>query len=182
MVEYARDRTADDSAWLVGDAEAIPLATASVDLIFSSLAVQWCQQPQQLFAELARVLKPGGRCVFTSLGPDTLCELRQAWATVDARQHVNSFLPTDTLAAAARLAPQINLALRTERYQMQYARVGELLAELKTLGAHNMNRDRPAGLTSRRSLQGMLQSYEAHRDSGLLPATYEVIFGEVEKI
>ena len=60
--------------------------------------------------------------------------------------------------------------------------MGELLSELKTLGAHNMNRDRPAGLTSRRALQGMLAAYEAQREEGVLPATYEVVFGEVYKL
>ena len=83
--------------WLVADAEALPLVNDSVDLVFSSLALQWCYRPDHLFAELARVLKPGGICVFTSLGPDTLRELRAAWAAVDAHQHVNAFLPAGEL-------------------------------------------------------------------------------------
>jgi len=76
MVDYARRRCGDDCDWLVADAEALPLGSASVDLVFSSLALQWCYRPEHLFAELARVLRPGGLCVFTSLGPDTLKELR----------------------------------------------------------------------------------------------------------
>jgi malonyl-CoA O-methyltransferase len=64
---------------------------------------------------------------------------------------------------------------------MEYQRVGDLLAELKTLGAHNMNRARPAGLTGRRALQGMLEAYEAWREDGMLPATYDVLFGILEK-
>lgn len=182
MIEYARAQVAGDGNWLVGDAESLPLATDSVDLVFSSLAIQWCHRPQQLFAELARVLRPGGRCVFTTLGPDTLRELRSAWAAVDDRQHVNSFLPSQQLAAAAASVPGIRLSLETRRHCMQYTRVGELLAELKSLGAHNMNRGRPAGLTSRKTLQGMLQAYESWRVDGLLPATYDVIFGMVETI
>jgi malonyl-CoA O-methyltransferase len=182
MVEYARAHAAGGAHWLVGDAESLPLAADSVDLVFSSLAIQWCHRPQQLFAELGRVLRPGGRCVFTTLGPDTLRELRQAWAAVDDRQHVNTFLPPQQLAAAAASVPGIRLSLRARRHCMQYARVGELLAELKTLGAHNMNRGRPEGLTSRKTLQGMLQAYEQWRVEGLLPATYDVIFGVVETI
>ena len=64
---------------------------------------------------------------------------------------------------------------------MEYARVRDLLDELKTLGAHNMNRSRQTGLTSRRALQGMLQAYECVRSEGLLPATYDVIFGVLKK-
>jgi malonyl-CoA O-methyltransferase len=182
MIAYARERFGADKLWLVGDAEALPLAAGSVDLVFSSLAFQWCYQPQKLFAELARILSPGGRCLFTSLGPDTLHELRTAWAAVDAHQHVNRFLPLAELEKAARRVPGMHLSLDREFHRMEYNRVGELLAELKTLGAHNMNRDRPAGLTSRRVMQGMLEAYEAQRDSGVLPATYEVIFGEVRRI
>jgi malonyl-CoA O-methyltransferase len=65
---------------------------------------------------------------------------------------------------------------------MEYTRVRDLLDELKALGAHNMNRSRPQGLTSRRALQGMLQAYESQRSNGLLPATYDVIFGEFRKL
>ena len=181
MVEYARNRCADDCAWLVADAEALPLASESVDLVFSSLAVQWCSRPEHLFAELARVLRPGGCCVFTSLGPDTLCELRTAWAAVDSHQHVNTFLPLAALAAAAKRVPGIALKLERQALHMAYTRVRDLLDELKALGAHNMNRSRQPGLTSRRALQGMLQAYEAWRKEGTLPATYDVIFGVLTK-
>lgn len=181
MIAFARDRFGGDKLWLVGDAEALPLAAGSVDLVFSSLAFQWCYQPQKLFAELARILTPGGRCVFTSLGPDTLRELRDAWAAVDPHQHVNRFLPLVELEEAACRVPGMSLSLDREYHRMEYTRVGELLAELKTLGAHNMNRDRPAGLTSRRVMQGMIEAYEAQREGGVLPATYEVIVGEVRR-
>lgn len=182
MVEYARTRCSGAASWLVGDAEALPLAANSVDLVFSSLAIQWCDNPQLLFAELSRVLRPGGRCVFTSLGPGTLCELRSAWAAVDAHQHVNTFLPLATLETAAEKVPGIALDMECVQFRMEYQRVRDLLDELKTLGAHNMNRDRPSGLTSRRALQGMLQAYERWRQDGRLPATYDVIFGVLEAV
>ena len=181
MVEYAREQHPGAGDWLVGDAEALPLAADSVDLVFSSLALQWCFRPSHLFAELARVLRPGGRCVFTSLGPRTLHELRSAWAAVDDRQHVNDFLPPESLASAAGAVPGLQLGLGHEAFRMEYQRVRDLLAELKTLGAHNMNGARPAGLTGRRALQGMLEAYETWRENGLLPATYDVLFGVLEK-
>lgn len=181
MVEHARNHCRDDSAWLVADAEALPLAGESIDLVFSSLAVQWCLRPEHVFAELARVLRPGGKCVFTTLGPQTLCELREAWAAVDTHQHVNSFLPQSALHRAACRVPGITLQLESQLMHLEYDGVRDLLDELKALGAHNINRGRPAGLTSRRALLEMLQTYERHRARGLLPATYEVIYGVVEK-
>jgi malonyl-CoA O-methyltransferase len=182
MVEYARGRYGDDGDWLVADAEALPLASESIDLVFSSLALQWCYRPEHLFPELARVLRPGGMCVFTSLGPDTLWELRSAWSAVDGHQHVNTFLPTSDLETAVGRIPGVKMQLERHVLRMEYARVRDLLDELKALGAHNMNRSRQPGLTSRRSLQGMLQAYEARRTGGVLPATYDVIFGVLEKI
>ncbi|PLW70788.1 malonyl-ACP O-methyltransferase BioC [Pseudohalioglobus lutimaris] len=181
MTRFSRGAYPDAHHWLVGDAEALPLAASSVDLVFSSLAVQWCQRPELLFAELARVLRPGGRCVFTSLGPDTLRELRASWGAVDQHQHVNTFLHADVLRSAASSCPDVSFMLTSRSYCMQYRRVRELLSELKTLGAHNVNRDRPSGLTGRRALQGMMQAYEAWREDGLLPASYEVYFGILEK-
>jgi malonyl-CoA O-methyltransferase len=180
MVKFAWAEFPAAGQWLVGDAENLPLASQSVDLIFSSLAIQWCPSLPRLFAELARVLKPGGRCVFTSLGPDTLRELRTSWAAVDGHQHVNSFLPALALEQVASTTPGLTLSLRSEQYRMEYDRVRDLLTELKTLGAHNMNRGRQSGLTGRRALQGMLAAYESWRDQGKLPATYDVFFGVVE--
>lgn len=181
MVDFARSRGAVDCDWLVADAESLPLASESVDLVFSSLAVQWCFRPEHVFAELARVLRPGGWCVFTSLGPYTLYELGSAWAAVDSHQHVNKFLPKADLVAAAERVRGAILTLEDRAYRMEYVRVRDLLDELKALGAHNMNRSRSMGLTSRRALQGMLQAYETRRSDGLLPATYDVIFGVFKK-
>lgn len=181
MVRFSRDHFPHCGTWLVADAEALPLAADSVDLVFSSLAVQWCYRPHLLFAELARVLRPGGRCVFTSLGPDTLKELRAAWAAVDDHRHVNSFLPAAALEGAAAVTAGVGLTLEVRPFCMEYEQVRQLLDELKTLGAHNVNRDRPGGLTGRRALQGMLRAYESWRVGGVLPATYEVYFGVLQK-
>lgn len=182
MVRHARDRRNASNAWLVADAESLPLAAGSIDLIFSSLTFQWCGGVAQLFAEIARVLAPGGKCVFTTLGPQTLQELRAAWAKVDAHQHVNDFIPATHLAATAQAVPGVELVVNARTYSLTYPRVRDLLDELKGLGAHNMNPGRPAGMTSRSSLQGMLRAYEQWRaDDGLLPATWEVIFGTVRR-
>ena len=181
MVEFARERVDGPAQWLVADAESLPLAGNSVDLVFSSLAIQWCPAPRRLFAELARILKPGGRCLFSSLGPATLRELRASWAAVDAHQHVNTFQDVSVLEEAAAVVPGVSLRLDNQEFLMEYDRVRELLTELKTLGAHNMNRGRLSGLTGRRKLQGMLTAYESWRRDGKLPATYDVLFGVLEK-
>lgn len=181
MLAYARGRHSDAGVWVAGDAEALPLASESVGLVYSSLAFQWCYRPDLLFAELGRVLEPGGSCFFSTLGPATLQELRQSWAVADSSQHVNSFLPTEALRAAAQGVSGVSLQLHSERIVMRYERVMELLAELKTLGAHNMNAGRSGGLTGRRRLAAMIEAYEEWREPQGLPATYDVVYGHLEK-
>ena len=181
MLHWARQRvTQGRASWVVGDAEALPLATGSVDLVFSSLALQWCYHPRLLLAELARVLRPGGRVLFSTLGPATLQELRAAWAAVDDRQHVNRFLPLAELQQAASTLPGVCLRTEVETRIVHHAAAGDLLRELKTLGAHNMNPGRADGLTTRAQLAAMLRAYEACREPGGLPATWEVIYASLE--
>ena len=181
MVEFARHRFPGAGQWLVGDAEQLPLEANSIDLVFSSLAIQWCSSPQRVFAELGRILRPGGQCVFTSLGPATLRELRQSWASVDDYQHVNTFVDAAVLKEAAAQVPGIVMTLREKEFSLQYNRVGELLRELKILGAHNMNSGRARGLTTKAALQRLYAAYEPWRSQGKLPATYDVQFGVLEK-
>lgn len=181
MLDYARAHHPGPSIWAQGDAESLPLEASSTGLVFSSLAFQWCYRPDLLFAELARVLQPGAVCLFATLGPATLHELRRAWAAVDTAQHVNTFLPVDVLHAAADRIPSVQLQLHSEPVVMRYQKVGDLLGELKTLGAHNMNSARSEGLTGRSRLAAMIRAYEECREDEGLPATYEVIFGRLEK-
>src|SRR4029077_10511260 len=83
------------------DAYALPFATASFDLVFSNLMLQWCDDLDAVFAEIARVLKPGGLLLFSTFGPGTLAELREAWAAGDASSnHVNHFFDAHVLGSA----------------------------------------------------------------------------------
>src|SRR5690606_17268863 len=86
---------------LCADAEALPLASESIDLVVSSLAIQWCSHYDSLFRELARITRPGAAVLLSTFGPDSLQELRQAWAAVDSRRHVNEFVPAAQLQQAA---------------------------------------------------------------------------------
>jgi malonyl-CoA O-methyltransferase len=182
MLAYARQHRPDShAAWVCGDAEALPLASDSLDLIFSSLAIQWCERPDRLFAEIARVLRPGGRFVVATLGPDTLHELRDAWAQVDGDMHVNRFLAREPLLASVPVELQLR-AFSTEKRVLRYTQLRQLTSELKGIGAHNMNQGQPTGLTGKARVQGFRAAYEQHRDAqGLLPATYQVYYLHLQK-
>jgi len=162
---------------LCADAERMPLPDASVDLILSNFMVQW-GDPDALFAEFRRVLAPRGFLSFTTLGPDTLRELRAAWQHADALPRVNQFLDMhdigDALVRAGFAAPVLDV----ERYTLRYADVRGLAQDLKAVGARNATAGRARGLTGRRKFGLMQSAYEAFRQDGRLPATYEVVFGQ----
>ncbi|WP_339669331.1 malonyl-ACP O-methyltransferase BioC [Dasania marina] len=183
MLRYARDhRELQDALYLCGDAEAIPLADNSVDIIFSSLAIQWCETPEQLFAEVFRVLKPGGRFVFATLGPDTLNELRSAWQQVDSYVHVNQFLDEVIVNHAIAQAGFVVQQWQEQTVVLQYSKLKLLTRELKALGAHNVNAGRPSGLMGKQRVKALLAAYENYRnEQGMLPATYQVWYGVIAK-
>ena len=164
-------------ALLCGDATRLPLADASVDVAFSNLLLPWCD-PDALFGELRRVLAPRGLLTLTGLGPDTLKELRAAWASVDGHVHVGEFIDMhdvgDALVRAGFAAPVLDV----ERYTLRYADVHGLTADLKATGARNAAAGRLKGLTSPRKLAAMQTAYEGYREEGRLPATCEVVFAQ----
>ncbi len=178
MLQSARRR----QSWLrpfarvCGDAERLPFAQGGVDLILSNLMLQWCN-PDAVFAEFRRVLAPHGLLSFTTLGPDTLRELRGAWAKVDSRTHVNQFNDMHDIGDALVRAGFASPVLDVERYTLTYSDLQRVAADLRAVGATNATRGRPKGLTGRRGFAALQAAYEAFRQDGRLPATYEVVFG-----
>jgi len=162
---------------LCADAEALPLADGSVDLVFSNATLQWCTDVEHTFGELLRVLRPGGLLLFSTFGPDTLRELRESWAVADGYSHVNLFLDMHDVGDALVRARFADPVMDAERITVTFDRVRDLMQDLKLLGAHNVTAERPRGLTGRRRLAAVEQAYEPHRREGRLPATYEVVYG-----
>ncbi len=159
------------------DLEALPLAADSVDLLWSNLALQWLNDLDTAFAEAWRVLRPGGLFMFTSFGPDTLKELRAAWAAVDGASHVSPFLDMHDVGDALVRARFADPVMDAEQLTLTYRDARQLMAELKGIGAHNVTSARPRGLTGKTRLSTMLSAYEGFRVDGRLPATYEVVYG-----
>ena len=164
-----------------GDAMRLPVADASVDVVVSSLMLQWCDPPDPAFAEIRRVLKPDGFFAFSTLGPDTLGELRSAWAEADgdpyAYNHVNHFTDMHDVGDALVRAGLSEPVLDVDRMQLTYPDALALMRDLKAIGAHNVTAGRPRGLLGRARLQRMQDAYETFRRDGRLPATYEVVYG-----
>uniref|UniRef100_A0A450SWP7 Malonyl-[acyl-carrier protein] O-methyltransferase n=1 Tax=Candidatus Kentrum sp. FW TaxID=2126338 RepID=A0A450SWP7_9GAMM len=172
----ARNRTPEKGLFVCGDAEQLPLRDNSVDLLFSNVTVQWCNDLAGTCHEFARVLRPGGLLVFSTFGPDTLWELRDSWEQVDANSHVNTFVDMHDIGDTLVRTGFTGIVMDREEVTCTYENARILMRELKTLGAHNATSDRPRGLTGKKHLQAMLDAYESHRRNGRIPATYEVIY------
>lgn len=163
--------------FVAGDAERLPFGCETQALVFSSLALQWCEDFAAVLSEARRVLQPGGVLAFSSLCSGTLQELRDSWQAVDGFAHVNRFRDADTyreLCAAS--------GLRVERLEIKpqvlhFAELRQLTHELKGIGAHNLNPGRPGGLTGRARLRALIDAYERFRTPDGLPATYQVVYG-----
>jgi malonyl-CoA O-methyltransferase len=162
---------------LCADAYALPLADRSIELAFSNLMLQWCDRPELVLRELARVLVPGGLLLFSSFGPATLGELRAAWGAADSGVHVSQFPAMQALGEAAMHAGLEPPVLDTDTHVLHYADAQALMQSLRRLGARNAAHARTRGLTSPRRLQAMIRAYEQARTPQGLPASYEVLYG-----
>ncbi|HTU65913.1 MAG TPA: malonyl-ACP O-methyltransferase BioC [Steroidobacteraceae bacterium] len=176
------ERAKEQSRWMRrfervrADAYTLPFRGASFDLVFSSLMLQWCDDLDAVYAEIARVLKPGGLLLFSTFGPDTLLELRESWSAAGAPgNHVNHFFDAPTLGTALMHAGFAEPVLDVDRLVVGYDDALTLMRELKAIGAHNVTRGRARALTGRHRLAAMTQAYEVLRRDGKLPATYEII-------
>lgn len=160
-----------------GDIERLPLARDSIDLVWSNLTLQWVGDLEATVREVHRVLRPGGLFAFSTFGPDTLKELRQAFAGIDGYAHVNRFTDLHDIGDMLVYAGFANPVMEMEFITLTYADLGSMLRELKAIGADTVLEGRRMGLMGRRLWQRVSDNYERLRRDGRLPATFEVIYG-----
>lgn len=159
------------------DARRLPLASDSVDLVFSSLMLQWIGDRNPCFDELRRVMRPGGLLLFTTFGPDTLRELRESWAAANGHPHVHEFDDMHHIGDELVQAGFQDPVMDSETITVTYPDARKLMRDLKAIGAHNASVGRARGLTGRARFGRVLENYERYRCDGLLPATWEVVYG-----
>ncbi|MGB5471992.1 MAG: malonyl-ACP O-methyltransferase BioC [Gammaproteobacteria bacterium] len=164
-------------ACVCADGEALPFADDSFEFIFSNLMLQWCTDLESVFSELRRVLAPGGLLMFSTFGPDTLMELRASWEAVDGYTHVNRFVDLHDIGDSLVRTCWAEPVMDSERITVTYRALPRLMQDLKQIGAHNVTRGRARGLTGRQRWQRFATAYEAYRQDGVLPASYEVVYG-----
>lgn len=163
------------------DIEQFPVKDDSVGMVWSNLALQWCNDLDHTFSEMNRVLHTNGLFMFSTFGPDTLKELRQSFARVDAFSHVNRFIDMhdigDLLVHNGFSTPVMDM----EYITLTYPDVISVMRDLKAIGAHNVTQGRRQGLTGKTMWKKAIDQYEALRRDGKLPATFEVVYGHAWK-
>ena len=162
---------------LCADIESLPLASASVGLVWSNLAIQWCNDLDAALQEFHRVLQPESLLMFSTFGPDTLKELRIATSVPSGTTSVSRFLDMHDIGDAMVRAGFSAPVLDVERFTLTYDDVKSVMRDLKSIGAHNATYGRARGLLGRGFLQSLEANYEQFRVEGKLPATFEVVYG-----
>ncbi|MDD4963593.1 MAG: malonyl-ACP O-methyltransferase BioC [Gallionella sp.] len=164
------------------DVEALPFAANSFEMVWSNLALQWCNDLPATIVDLHRILKPDGLLMFSTFGPDTLKELRRAFHGVDEHTHLNRFADMhdvgDMLSHGGFAEPVMDMEYLT----LTYDDVRGVLYDLKAIGAHNATAGRGQGLMGKQAWARLVENYEQQRRDGKLPATYEVIYGHAWKV
>jgi len=181
-LDFAQNSLKNNSAnhKICADASHLPLANNSVDMVISSLMMQWCPDLNQLFSEIHRVLKNDGLILFSTFGPDTLKELKKSWSVVDDETHVNTFTDMHDIGDQMLQNGFQSPVMEMEHLTLTYQTVTDLLRDLKAIGAQTVN-TRSKSLMGKDKFQQMIKMYESYRQDGKLPATYEVVYGHAWK-
>jgi malonyl-CoA O-methyltransferase len=168
----------------------LPFRNAAFELVWSNLALHWLDDPEPMIREAQRTLAVNGLFMFSALGPDTLIELREAFADAGvtpaqkAAWHVKRFIDLhdigDVLVGAGFTTPVMDM----EKITLTYESLDGLFADLRNTGSLNAMLGRPRGLLGKATLARVKQAYEARRakrSDARLPATFEVIYGHAWK-
>ncbi len=164
------------------DIEQLPFKDGSIGMVWSNLTLQWCNDLDRIFREINRVLSTDGLIMFSTLGPDTLKELRHAFAQVDQYAHVNRFIDMhdigDLLVHNRFATPVMDM----EYITLTYDDVRSVMHDLKAIGAHTVGQGKRPGLTGKAKWRQVIAHYETLRANGKLPATFEVVYGHAWKL
>jgi len=163
--------------FIQANAVALPLANDCIDVVFANLLLPWVDDPAPVFAEVARILHQGGVFAFATLGPDSLQELRRAWAAVDDDAHVNRFPDMHNLGDALVNSGLRDPVLDVDRLSIAYQQSGKLFTDLTAVGARNALQQRARGLTGKRRYAAMLAALNDATGAGKLTLELELVFG-----
>ncbi|MCK6262845.1 malonyl-ACP O-methyltransferase BioC [Vibrio sp. ZSDE26] len=182
MLEQARIRCGNESVeYYMADAESLPFRSQSVDYVFSSLALQWCQDLSVPMQEVNRILRTESSAYFSTLLEGSLHELKKSWEKVDENQHINTFISSNQLKIALAQSHFNNHQLDFAAITVWYDSAFSVMRDLKGIGANHVS-GRSQGLTSRKTLIQVEQEYQVFKNhQNQLPVTYQVCLGAIHR-
>ncbi|MGF1721264.1 malonyl-ACP O-methyltransferase BioC [Vibrio kyushuensis] len=182
MLQQAKYRCGEDNIkYYVADAESLPLCAESVDYVFSSLALQWCQDLSVPMKEIHRILTGKGVAYFSTLLDGSLHELKHSWKKVDKYQHINTFISSNQVKIALAQSHFNNVQLDFDKITVWYDSAFSVMRDLKGIGANHVS-GRSQGLTSRKALIQVEQEYQVFKNhQNQLPVTYQVCLGAIHR-
>lgn len=159
------------------DADNLPLKSATTNIIFSNLMLQWSTNIEITLTEWFRVLKPGGQLLLSTVGSGSLKELSSSWARIDSYSHGSNFITKKQLLLAINKMGFKNLQFVSQRFSRTFASIYDLMLELKMLGAHNISHNRQRGLLGKNKLKQLQIFYDEYRDhNNKLPCSFEIYY------
>ena len=164
-------------SFVQGDARRLPFASGTFDLVAANQMLPWDPEPQDLFEEVARILKKGGVFAFATLGPDSLREIESAWASVDEQPHVNPFPDMHDIGDGLVRAGLADPVLDVDRLAVSYEDPARLFADLTRAGARNTHESRARGLAGKRRFRAMTRTLAAAGSDGRILLDLELVYG-----
>ena len=164
--------------FICADAESLPFEQSSIDIIYSNLSIQWCPEPLKVFSNVNSILNDsGGLFVFSTLGPNTLRELRESFEGYSSFSHTTQFLDMHQIGDYLANVGMRDVVIERETLTVNYEEPLKLMKDLKGLGATNASSARNKNLTGTDTIRKVIASYNKKKVDGKIPATYEVIYG-----
>lgn len=162
------------SSFVKADARELPFADHSVDVVFSNLLMPWIDDLSLLAREISRILRKDGLFAFSTLGPDTLGTLRDAWAAVDDAVHVHRFIDMHDVGDSMARNGLRDPVLDVDRTTVTYENASGLFRDLTATAARNALSQRRPGLTGRDRFDSMRRRLEA---SDRFAVDVEIVYG-----
>ena len=181
LISSKKDKISPYS-YICADIEEIPIEENSLDLVWSSSTIQWCNKLDSVFDQVKKILRPGGLFIFSTFGPNTLNELREITENLSKEKKTNIFIGIDSISDSLMYSGFSPPILDVENFKVTYKDVRKLFFDIKGIGATNGNVSKNSGLSGKSFTKNIIKNYEIYRKNNLLPASYEVIYGHTWNI
>jgi SAM-dependent methyltransferase len=169
---------------VAADAEALPFADGSLDLVVSALALQTVNDLPGTLVQVRRALKPDGLFLAVLFGGATLTELRQSFAEAETERdggispRVAPFADVRDMGSLLQRAGFALPVTDVDRFTVRYASPFALMADLRRMGAANPLVERRRVPLRRATLMRMTEIYAAQFSDpdGRVRATFEFVW------